>query len=159
MSDIAVVNPFGKSKKSTRSVITQPGLRYSQADALVKSLMKDESMQKLGKDECERVEKRIRDSIRGRMMEDIVLFETQKALPGSKVFVLKFPRGELDMVIENDEGCRIFEIDYSDEAVPQQYLHLVDEEKCEKTEFLYGPIRENVSSIVGKPIWMGISTT
>ncbi|MGN0098158.1 MAG: AAA family ATPase, partial [Candidatus Methanomethylophilaceae archaeon] len=76
VSDIAVVNPFGRSKESTRSVITQPGLRYSQADALVKSLMKDESMQKLGKEECERIERRIRDSIRGRMMEDIVLFET-----------------------------------------------------------------------------------
>lgn len=142
VSDITILNPFGKSKESTRPVITQPGLRYSQANALITSLMKDKSMLKLGKEECDRIEKRIRDSIRGRMMEDVILFETQKALPDSKVFMLQFPKGEFDMVIGDGDGCRIFEIKHSDKAVPQQYRHLIDEEKCKKTEFLFGPIKE-----------------
>ena len=37
--------------------------------------------------------------------------------------------------------CRIFEIKHSTEAVPAQYRHLVDEEKCRQTERRFGPIR------------------
>lgn len=41
-------------------------------------------------------------------------------------------------------ACRfhyqIFEIKHSKEAVPQQYRHLIDKEKCAQTEHRYGPI-------------------
>ena len=37
-------------------------------------------------------------------------------------------------------SCRIFEIKHSEEAVPQQYRHLIDAEECAQTEHRYGPI-------------------
>ncbi len=131
-------------RESERTVITQPGLRYAQADALIRSLLLDETFSALSLPERTAVQERILSEIRGRMLEDIVLLETRMANPGKQVFVLQFPVGEFDMVVfDPDAGCcQIFEIKHSTEAVPQQYRHLIDEEKCTQTEHRYGPITE-----------------
>ena len=130
--------------ESERTVITQPGLRYAQADALIRSLLLDETFSALSLPERTAVQERILSEIRGRMLEDIVLLETRMVNPGKQVFVLQFPVGEFDMVVfDPDAGCcQIFEIKHSTEAVPQQYRHLIDEEKCTQTEHRYGPITE-----------------
>ena len=88
------------------------------------------------------MQQRVLTEIKGRMMEDIVLLETKLANPKNQVFVLQFPVGEFDMVVFDPEAgsCRIFEIKHSEEAVPQQYRHLIDAEKCAQTEHRYGPI-------------------
>ena len=131
-------------RESERTVITQPGLRYAQADALIRSLLLDETFSALSLPERTAVQERILSEIRGRMLEDIVLLETRMANHGKQVFVLQFPVGEFDMVVfDPDAGCcQIFEIKHSTEAVPQQYRHLIDEEKCTQTEHRYGPITE-----------------
>ena len=130
--------------ESERTVITQSGLRYAQADALIRSLLLDETFSALSLPERTAVQERILSEIRGRMLEDIVLLETRMSNPGKQVFVLQFPVGEFDMVVfDPDAGCcQIFEIKHSTEAVPQQYRHLIDEEKCTQTEHRYGPITE-----------------
>ena len=94
------------------------------------------------KSERTAVQRRILTEIKGRMLEDIVLLETKLANPKKQVFVLQFPVGEFDMVVFDPEAgsCRIFEIKHSEEAVPQQYRHLIDEQKCAQTEHRYGPI-------------------
>lgn len=131
-------------KKNSRTVIAQPGLRYAQADALIRSLLLDETFSALSLAERTAVQNRILTEIKGRMLEDIVLLETRLAHPGNQVFVLHFPVGEFDMVEFDPEAgsCRIFEIKHSKEAVPQQYRHLIDEEKCAQTEHRYGMITE-----------------
>ncbi len=128
--------------KSSRTVLAQPGLRYAQADALIHSLLLDETFSALSLAERTAVQGRILNEIRGRMLEDIVLLETKLANPGMQVFVLQFPIGEFDMVVFDPEtgSCRIFEIKHSKEAVPYQYRHLINEEKCALTEHRYGPI-------------------
>ena len=125
-----------------RTVITQPGLRYAQADALIRSLLLDETFATLSLIERNAVQERILTEIKGRMLEDLVLLETKLADPHKQVFVLQFPIGEFDMVVADPEtaSCRIFEIKHSKEAVPQQYHHLIDEEKCAQTEHRYGTI-------------------
>ena len=130
------------SRKSSRTMIAQPGLRYAQADALIRSLLLDETFATLSLPERTAVQERILDEIRGRMMEDIVLLETKLANPKKEVFVLQFPIGEFDMVIFDSAAgsCQIFEIKHSAEVVPQQYRHLIDEEKCAQTEHRFGPI-------------------
>ena len=130
------------SRKFSRTVIAQPGLRYAQADALIRSLLQDETFAALSLLERTTVQERILDEIRGRMMEDIVLLETKLANPKKEVFVLQFPIGEFDMVIFDSAAgsCQIFEIKHSAEVVPQQYRHLIDEEKCAQTEHRFGPI-------------------
>ena len=140
--EIDVLHLPDVSTKSSRTVIVQPGLRYAQADALIRSLLLDETFSALSLAERTAVQQRILTEIKGRMLEDIVLLETKLANPKKQVFVLQFPVGEFDMVVFDPEAgsCRIFEIKHSEEAVPQQYRHLIDEQKCAQTEHRYGPI-------------------
>lgn len=140
--DIDVLSLPDVKSKFHRTTISQPGLRYAQADALIKSLLLDETFSKLSLIERNAVQERILTEIMGRMMEDIILLETKLANPDKQVFVLQFPVGEFDMVVFDPQksSCRIFEIKHSAEAVPQQYRHLVDEEKCRQTEHRYGKI-------------------
>lgn len=130
------------NEKTYLTVISQPGLRYAQADALVKQLMKDAVFQSISGSDRKRITDRILDEIKGRMMEEIVLLETKKAYPEKEVFKLSFAVGEFDMVIFDPDNvnCEIFEIKHSSVSVPNQYRHLIDKQKCEDTEFRYGTI-------------------
>ena len=130
------------NKKSTITVITQPGLRYAQAQAIVESMLMDVNFQELSAIDRKFVLDRLLSEIKGRMMEDIVLLETKMANPDKKVFKLQFAIGEFDMVIFDPDKitCNIYEIKHSLESVPQQYHHLKDEKKCEMTTHRYGTI-------------------
>lgn len=141
--EIDVVNLSDLNKKESRTVITQPGLRYAQAESLIKSLMQDDVFRALSLEERNTVTARIISDIQGRMMEDIVLLETKMAFPKCAVFKLAFAVGEFDMVIFNPEtaSCSIYEVKHSAKVVDAQYQHLVDEEKCKATAFRFGPIR------------------
>ena len=140
--EIDVLHLPDVSTKSSRTVIAQPGLRYAQADELIRSLLLDETFSALSLVERTVVQKRILTEIKGRMLEDIVLLETKLTNLKKQVFVLQFPIGEFDMVVFDPEAgsCQIFEIKHSEEAVSQQYRHLVNEEKCAQTEHRYGSI-------------------
>lgn len=129
-------------EKSSRTVIAQPGLRYAQADALIRSLLLYDTFEALSLAERMAVQERILNEIKGRMLEDIVLQETQMANPKKEVFVLQFAIGEFDMVVFDplEGNCQIFEIKHSTEAVKSQYRNLIDEEKCALTEHRYGLI-------------------
>ncbi len=139
---IDVVALPSAEKLAQRVVLTQPGIRYAQADALVKSILQDNTFNDLSLAERNGVLDRIRSEIMGRMMEDIVLLETALANPKKQVFVLQFAVGEFDMVVfDPDAGnCEICEIKHSAEIVPEQARHLIDPEKCAMTEHRYGPI-------------------
>lgn len=130
------------NRRESKTAFSQPGMRYSQAEALIKSLMQDDMFRGLSFEERKRVTERIIDEIKGRMMEDIVLLETKLSKKNCEVFQLQFAIGEFDMVVFNpDEGtCEIYEIKHSKEVVPQQCRHLLDEQKCKDTEFRYGTI-------------------
>lgn len=140
--DIDVVYLPDLNKKDWRTVITQPGLRYAQAESLIKSLMQDDVFRAFSLAERNAVTERILSDIQGRMMEDIVLLETRQAFPQKEVFVLKFAIGEFDMVVfdPTTSSCEIYEIKHSMEIVPQQYRHLIDEKKCADTEHRFGSI-------------------
>lgn len=130
------------NRKEARTVFSQPGMRYSQAEALIKSLIQDEKFRDMSLTERKRVTERILDEVRGRMMEDIILLETKMARKNCEVFRLQFSVGEFDMVVfDSEEGCcEIYEIKHSTEAVSEQCRHLLDEKKCADTEFRYGTI-------------------
>ena len=124
-------------------IISQPGLRYSQAKALIDSLLLDEKFSNLSLKEKNYFTMRILNEIKGRMMEDIVLLETKMAYPHCEVFKLKFAIGEFDMVIfdANTSSCELFEIKYGKDVYPSQYQHLINEEKLKATEFNFGNIK------------------
>ena len=135
-----VTMPSGE--KLPRTVISQPGLRYAQAKALIESLLLDPSFSDLSITERNRVQARILSEIMGRMMEDAVLLETKLSLPKKQVFVLQFAVGEFDMVVFDpaSSSCEIYEIKHSAELVPEQLRHLLDGEKCRATEHRFGTI-------------------
>ena len=123
-------------------VVTQPGLRYAQAEAIVENLLLDEKFQELDVQKRTRILERLLNEIRGRMMEDIILLETKLAKKDKHVFKLQFPIGEFDMVVQDPKtlSCEIYEIKYSKERACEQYRHINDEEKCAMTTHRYGNI-------------------
>ena len=42
---------------------------------------------------------------------------------------------------EKENSCEIFEIKHSGKQAPEQYRHLVDEDKCRQTERRFGSIQ------------------
>ena len=143
------------NRKEARTAFSQPGIRYSQAESLIKSLMQDDKFRDLSLVERKRVTERILAEIKGRMMEDIVLLETKLSKKNCEVFRLQFAIGEFDMVVfdPEEETCEIYEIKHSDKIVLQQCRHLLDKQKCEDTAFRYG-------TIIGKyVIYRGATTS
>ncbi len=140
--DFDVVFLPNLSQKETKTVISQPGLRYSQTDAIISSLLEDAEFSDLSLAERNYVLSRIESEVLGRLMEDLLLLETKMAYPHKKIFKLQFAIGEFDMVAFDPKtaSCEIYEIKHSSRRSPEQYRHLVDTEKCEKTEFRYGTI-------------------
>lgn len=130
------------NQKSKIIVVTQPGLRYAQAEAIVENLLLDEKFQELDIQKRTRILERLLSEIRGKMMEDIVLLETKLAKKDKHVFKLQFPIGEFDMVVQDPKtlSCEIYEIKYSNQRAREQYRHINDEEKCAMTIHRYGNI-------------------
>ena len=145
------------SKIGKLTVITQPGLRYAQAEAIVESILLDEQFQELSARDRKRILDRLLSEIRGRMMEESILLETRLASPDKKVFKLQFPIGEFDMVVcdTRELTCRIYEVKYSKERVPEQYRHLNDDEKCSMTCHRYGDIVGKYVIYRGEPAECG----
>ena len=123
----------------------QPGMRYCQAQALVHVLLKDEYFMSLDEREKTYIQDRILQEVRGRMLEDIILVETSKALNPKqyKVFKLQFAVGEFDMVVYNkqEHNCDIYEVKHSTQIVADQTKHLRDEEKVRLTENRFGEVK------------------
>lgn len=140
----------GKELPSTEEMLfAQPGMRYCQSEALVKSMMKDATFSRTDPAERAYVTERILENVLGRMLEEIVLLETiavnpkpHDILEGREVFKLMFASGEFDMVVRDLKTgtCEISEIKHSCEAVDAQFRHLVDPEKCAAVETLFGRI-------------------
>ena len=130
-------------EKEERILFTQPGMRYCQAQALVYSLMQDETFGQLTEDEKTFITDRILEEVRGRMLEDIVLLETMKALGRNyDVFKYQFATGEYDMLIygRNERGCAAYEIKHSDKCASDQSRHLRNENMLSLTTPRFGTL-------------------
>lgn len=124
-------------------LFAQPGMRYCQAQALVYSLRNDPVFAELSEAERNMVCERILEEVRGRMMEEIVLLETTKAIDKNhRVFKMTFAGAEFDMVIFSDKtnSCECYEIKHSDQIVEHQTRYLTDAECLKATERRFGPI-------------------
>ena len=140
---VDVVISGSSEKPRKRTIFTQPGLRYAQAEALIVSLMQDNSFRSIGVRERIWITQRILNEIRGRMMEDIILLETKEAFPEKQVSVLQFAAGEIDMAVFDPVSisCDLYEIKHSTETAPEQYRHLTDPKKLDEIGKQYGTIQ------------------
>jgi len=143
-----------------RVLFTQPGMRFAQAQALIHSLNKDGLFLSQSDTERFRICRRIEQDVMGRMLEDIVLCETIRAIPYKRdkygqlqVFKLTFERGEFDMVIFDPENlsCRLFEVKHTSERDDGQIRHLTDPEKLAWAERNYGKILSRTVLYRGDP--------
>lgn len=123
-------------------VFTQPGLRYSQAKSFIDALSSETLISSLPYEERNRVFDRVTNEIKGRMLEDIVLLETQIANPDKEVFKLQFYDGEFDMVVWDSVNgiADLYEIKYSKVLNESQVRHLTNKDKCERARFMFGKI-------------------
>lgn len=142
IEDVDVIRMPGVKEARKRTLITQPGLRFSTVTSLIESLMEDEVFSSLSYKERMMVEERIAQSVMGQMLEDIVLLDAKRRYPDKKICVVEFPIGEYDMVIydKKDQSCELYEIKHSKEVVPSQARHLLDEEKNEMVSWRFGRI-------------------
>lgn len=146
---IVMADAAGPYDLPPRILFSQPGLRFAQAQALVFAMMKDRYFAAFPPEECAYVTSRLLSDVFGRMLEDIVLFETLQANPkprnifsGRAVFKLQFDSGEFDMVV-HDLGantCELFEIKHSEIRDEGQCRHLSDADKLRYVERFYAPI-------------------
>ncbi len=123
--------------------VVQPGLRYCQVNAIIESL-KDDSVN-IGCDQNEKgaVCGLIRNAVKGRMLEEIVQYETMKSLDRNyKVVKFRFRDEELDMVVHSKKTntCQVYEVQYSTKRTPELSKHLRNDVICNETEKVYGPI-------------------
>ncbi len=134
-----------KSNNDKKNILfLQPGMRYCQAQALIYSLENDEIFSSIDEIGRKYVCDRILDEVKGRMLKEIVLFETMKKLDKRyDVFKLSFLVGEYDMVVydKQEHCCDIYEIKHSDKMIYDQAKHLMDEEKAALTESRFGKIK------------------
>ena len=137
---------MGKSRDYP--IFTQPGMRYCQALALTHSLLKDEEFLSHTPAQQDVVIQKISEDVMGRMLEDIVLLETRKALSKQRYEVFKFifTVGEYDMVVFDKESndCSVFEVKHSGELSPAQKRHLQDPEKQGVIEARIAPIAHKI---------------
>ena len=138
------MHKYEKDDSEEYYIFTQPGMRYSIAKALVFSLWQDKFFQSISDFDKLLINNKILEDVKGRMLEDIVLFEVGRVNPKENtVFKYTFDEvGEYDMVIYDSVSntCSIYEIKHSDKVSDKQIMYLVDKEKCELIERLYGKI-------------------
>lgn len=149
--DMPIVNSF-TGEKENYQIFTQPGLRYAQAKALITSITQDEQFDALDNTSKKEVINLLLSDVKGRMMEDIVLFEASKAMPDKDVFKLRFEVGEIDMVVCDPvkSTCEIYEIKHSDKINEHQARHLMSIEKCDKVMEMFGSIEGKYVIYKGK---------
>ncbi len=125
-------------------LVVQPGLRYCQANALISSLTEDEAFAGCDGSEKEAVCSVIRNDVKGRMLEELVQYDTMKSLgKGYEVFKFRHKDEEFDMVVYSKatQTCSLYEIKHSTEHVPNQAKYLLREDFCAEPERRFGPVK------------------
>lgn len=135
--DVVNIPTFTITKKK---VFIQPGLRFAQAKALLNILMKQEKVMSLPIEIREFIKDKLLSDIKGKMLEEIVLYQTYCSNPNT--FKISFPIGEIDMVTydSNKKETSIYEVKYSSSIHPNQYRHLIDEANNDVIMRAYYPI-------------------
>ena len=141
-------------------VVIQPALRYAQTRVLLESLKNDLGFSSGTSLERDFIVDTIRNDVRGRILEDVVLYETFTLLAAYDVDIDGHPRydvrqldffradnnqsGQIDMCIydRREHNCTLIEIKHSDQSTPDQFKHMIDPDKCARIEQNFGPIIE-----------------
>ncbi len=108
---------YDTGRREIRQIFTQPGMRYAIAKALVYSLTNDEYIQTLSFQEQDFIIQKILSDVKGRMLEDIILYEKTRIKTEDEL-VFKYidsMGGEYDMVVYNrkENSYQLYEVKHS----------------------------------------------
>ena len=117
-------------------------MRYALAEALVNSLILDQKFISMNYLEINRILERVLDTVKGMIMEEIVLLETKLSQSMKNIYQVQFAIGEIDMIVQDSSNktCSIYEIKHSKEIAFEQYRHLIDDDKCNIIKKVFGNI-------------------
>ena len=137
--------PQPGSEPIERVIFTQPGIRYCQIRSLLEDLMGTEKFMGMSELNKRDLTEKVLADVRARMLEDIILLETEKAAEGRhQVYKLQINAGVFGMVVydpaEND--CFICELRSGGRMAPEQYRRLADADKYNQIEKRFGTIRQ-----------------
>jgi hypothetical protein len=114
---------------------------------LVQDLVNGERFASLSQVEKRELGERILMEVRGRMLEEMVLMETEKALSGRyQVFKMQLATGEFDMVVYDtqENNCTLCEVRGTNGAARNRFRRVPDAEKYRQIERRFGSIRERI---------------
>jgi len=149
--DLVVECPAETTRPGTepieKVIFTQPGMRYCQVHMLVQELINGDRFATLSQVEKKELSERILIEVRGRMLEEMVLMETEKALSGRyQVFKMQLATGEFDMVVYDTEenNCTLCEVRGTNGAAKNRFRRVPDAEKYRQIERRFGAIKERI---------------
>lgn len=123
LDDYTVLRDKNESD-STVQIYTQPGLRYSQTEILVKELKNNSKFNNLSIKEKDEIETKILQETEGRLIEHMTIVNILKNYNNKKYNVCQYSSqyGEIDLVIYNieDNILDLYEIKRSDKQVNEQ---------------------------------------
>ncbi len=137
--------PQAGSEPIERVIFTQPGIRSCQIRTLLQTLMSTEKFVGLSEVNKRDMAEKVMADVSARMLEDIILLETEKARAGShQVYKLQINAGVFGMVVYHiaDNSCYICELRSGARMAPEQYRRLADADKYNQIEKRFGPIRQ-----------------
>lgn len=143
------------SPVSKEYYLIQPAIKYYHLKKALEFVEANEHYNSLSEAGKRFVMDKLDSKIKGDMTEQIVVYETSKALPSDKFFVCKVSfadsdpsksRGEYDMLIYDKDANSYFafEIKHTSEAYSGQRNHLLNEKFRKIIDYKYGD-KENVS--------------
>lgn len=149
--DLIVECPAETARPGTepieKVIFTQPGMRYSQVQMLVEDLMNGERFGTISQADKKELSEKILAEVRGRMLEEMVLMETEKALSDRyQVFKMQYATGEFDMVVYDtrDNNCTLCEVRGTNLAIRNRFRRVPDAEKYRQIEKRFGTITEKI---------------
>lgn len=142
---------YSGKRNSEREVpfISQPGLRFRQSEFFVEQVLGHPKLKelRLSATEMVSVKSAMLNVIRGKILEEIVLFEANEGVPPNhEIFQYRDNRlnREFDMVIRNTEEnlSTLYEIKLSPSCIDNQAKHLRNEEMLSTFSHYFGDIAE-----------------
>lgn len=134
--------PQAGSEPIERVIFTQPGIRYSQIQMLLQMLLGGERFLGMSEIDKKMLMNKVLEDVRSRMLEDIILLETEKAMLGRyQVYKLQINAGIFGMVVYDtkENSCMICEL-RNGSKMTEQYRRLADADKYNQIEKRFGPI-------------------
>ena len=128
---VYVESPEDAPAVADRAIITQIGLRYSQVSQLCAAL-KATLYLTLAQD-TETLSSGILEEAKGRILEEWVIFETQRTLnKGELLYQVAFSRGEFDMVVIRPQAneVELYELKHALKQNPRQIKNLINDQLC-----------------------------